>query len=135
MHNGLFATTLTAMLITAPALVAQAQAPTTGGSAPSSSGASGTSSGTSSGPGHSGQARPTAMTQDKLRQTLQQAGFQNVQILDASYLVQAKTKDGDPVVMIVNPPAMSGMAGSGSASGSSGASGPAGSGGSGASKP
>lgn len=46
-----------------------------------------------------------SMTQDKLRRALTQSGFQNIQILDAAYLVHATTRDGDFVVMLVNPPA------------------------------
>jgi hypothetical protein len=42
---------------------------------------------------------------DKLTQSLKQAGFQGVQILDAAFLVRAKTADGAPVVMSINPPA------------------------------
>ncbi|EJW09545.1 hypothetical protein A33M_1205 [Rhodovulum sp. PH10] len=45
-----------------------------------------------------------AMSQDKVRKTLQDAGFQNVQVVDAAYLVHARTKDGDTVVMYINPP-------------------------------
>lgn len=80
-----------------------------------------------SGSGSSGSANQSAqhgksstMTQEKLRQSLTQAGFQDVRIVDASYLVQAKTKDGDTVVMMINPPDMTGSASSSSSSSSSG---------------
>ncbi|MBP2295054.1 hypothetical protein [Azospirillum rugosum] len=67
-----------------------------------------------------------AMSQDKLRKQLEQAGFKNVQVLDAAYLVQAQTQDGNQVFMTINPPSsMSG--GSASASGSQSGSGQSGS--------
>jgi hypothetical protein len=47
------------------------------------------------------------MTQNTLRRSLQQAGFQNVQVLDAAYLVRAKTEDGNDVIMFINPPHVS----------------------------
>lgn len=55
---------------------------------------------------------------DRLRQTLSSAGFQDVQILDASFLVQATTEDGNMVLMVINPPmrGQAGMMGSGSSS-------------------
>ena len=49
------------------------------------------------------------MTQDRLRQVLSQAGFQEVKIVDAAYLVQAQTKEGDSVLMLINPPSMGNM--------------------------
>lgn len=39
-----------------------------------------------------------------LRQELRQAGFQNIRILDAMFLVQARTGSGQQVIMVVNPP-------------------------------
>ncbi len=75
------------------------------------------------------------MSQDKLRQQLTQAGFREVQILDAAYLVQAQTQDGQTVMMMIDPPhggSQTSRATSGSrTSGSSGGSGSAASGGSG----
>jgi hypothetical protein len=47
--------------------------------------------------------QPRLMTQHKLQQSLQQAGFKDVKILDESFLVQAQSADGTPVVMMVNP--------------------------------
>lgn len=55
-----------------------------------------------------------AMTQDKLRKQLEQAGFKNVTIIDAAYLVQAQTQDGNQVFMTINPPSQ--MSGSSSSS-------------------
>jgi hypothetical protein len=39
-----------------------------------------------------------------LRRLLRQAGFQNVRIVDALFLVQARTPGGNQVLMAVNPP-------------------------------
>jgi len=44
------------------------------------------------------------MGQERLRQQLSQAGFQDVRVLDAAYLVQARTQDGNTVFMMINPP-------------------------------
>lgn len=71
-----------------------------------------------------------AMSQDNLRKQLQQAGFKNIEILDAAYLVQAQTSDGNSVFMTINPPAMSGSSSaSGNASGSGASNGSSASGG------
>ncbi|MFN7103212.1 MAG: hypothetical protein ACK4N1_11415 [Pseudorhizobium sp.] len=58
----------------------------------------------------------SAASQEKVREQLTQAGFQDVEILDASYLVRAQTEDGNTVLMVIDPP-MAGMGG-GSTSGS-----------------
>jgi hypothetical protein len=73
----------------------------------------------------SGKPDVSAMSQQKLRQSLQQAGFKDINIVDAAYVVHAKTQDGNFVVMYIDPPSsMTGgrnTTGSG-ASGSGGAS-------------
>lgn len=61
----------------------------------------------------------SAMTQDKLKQSLEKAGFTNVRVVDATYMVHAQTSDGNNVVMYINPPSV----GSAATGGSSGASG------------
>jgi hypothetical protein len=62
-----------------------------------------------------------AMTQDKLRKQLEQAGFKNVTIIDAAYLVQAQTQDGNQVFMTINPPSqLSGSSSSNSGSATTG---------------
>ncbi len=43
----------------------------------------------------------------KIKQDLQAAGFQDVNVVARSFVVQAKTKDGDPVVMTIGPHGMS----------------------------
>ena len=73
--------------------------------------------------------QPPAAVQAKLRQSLEQAGFKNVKIVDATYLVHARTSDGNMAVMYIDPPpASSGTTGS-SAPASSGNTGSAASGG------
>lgn len=63
----------------------------------------------------------SAMSQDKLRKTLQQSGFTDIQIVDAAYIVHAKTSDGNLVVMYIDPPtSVTRSSQSGSQSGSSG---------------
>ncbi|HVC55957.1 MAG TPA: hypothetical protein VND95_08380 [Stellaceae bacterium] len=47
------------------------------------------------------------MTQIKIENSLQHAGFKDVQVLNESFLVQARTADGTPVVMVINPPSSS----------------------------
>lgn len=44
-----------------------------------------------------------------IRQELRQAGFQNIRILDAAFLVQASTGSGQQVIMVVNPPEQDSM--------------------------
>ncbi|MEZ5730662.1 MAG: hypothetical protein R3E48_23435 [Burkholderiaceae bacterium] len=56
----------------------------------------------------SGMGHPKSMTQSQLRDALQKAGFKSITILDAAYLVQAQTGDGDRVMMMINPPAVGG---------------------------
>ncbi|MBB5276324.1 hypothetical protein HNR26_002393 [Rhizobium rosettiformans] len=71
--------------------------------------------------------QPSAVTQQKLQSQLEGAGFSNVQILDASYLVQAQTEEGNTVLMVIDPPmrgsGMSGQSGSGTSGSSSSESG------------
>lgn len=54
-----------------------------------------------------GQSRASQRT--VLRQELRQAGFQNIRILDAAFLVQANTGSGQQVIMVINPPEQDGM--------------------------
>jgi hypothetical protein len=42
----------------------------------------------------------------KIKQDLQNAGFTDVNVVAESFVVQAKTKDGDPVVMTIGPHGM-----------------------------
>lgn len=54
----------------------------------------------------SGQASP--VTAENLKKQLTDAGFQQVQVLDATYLVQAQTKEGNRVLMLIDPPETTG---------------------------
>ena len=43
----------------------------------------------------------------KIKQDLQSAGFTNVKVVAESFVVQAKSRDGDPVLMTIGPHGMS----------------------------
>ena len=43
----------------------------------------------------------------QIQQDLQKAGFTDVKVVAESFVVQAKSKDGDPVVMTIGPHGMS----------------------------
>lgn len=58
----------------------------------------------------------------EVEDALKQAGIQNVQTLNAAYLVSAVTKEGEQVTFVVDPPASAGTTASGSASSPSGSS-------------
>lgn len=47
--------------------------------------------------------QPTPQIAAKLRESLTQAGFTDVHLMPESFLVRAKDKDGNPVMMVVNP--------------------------------
>jgi hypothetical protein len=51
----------------------------------------------------------SALTIEKLTQDLQKAGFSEVKVLEDAFLVQAKTKDGNPVLMTIGPHGMSAL--------------------------
>jgi hypothetical protein len=50
-----------------------------------------------------------ALTVQKLTQDLQKAGFTEVKVLQDAFLVQAKTADGNPILMTIGPHGMSAM--------------------------
>ena len=41
--------------------------------------------------------------QAKIRQNLQAAGFTDIHMMPSSFMVRAKDKDGNPVMMVINP--------------------------------
>ena len=47
--------------------------------------------------------------QQKVRQNLQQAGFTDIQVMPSSFLVRAKDRDGNPVMMVINPDSVTTM--------------------------
>ena len=51
----------------------------------------------------------SAPTIENLTQDLQKAGFSDVKVLEDAFLVQAKTKDGNPIIMTIGPSGMSAM--------------------------
>ncbi|SFI52610.1 hypothetical protein [Bradyrhizobium sp. Gha] len=73
-------------------------------------------------------AQNNSQTQDadaiqKIRQDLQKAGFTDVKVVARSFVVQAKSSDGNPVLMTIGPHGMSvfeAMGGAGSNSGTVG---------------
>ena len=104
-----------AILIAASSAVAAQQATTKGSQAtPSHSGAqAGAKSNT-----QSGSMEAKAMTQAKVTKSLQNAGFTEIRVVDATYLIHAKTSDGNNVVIYIDPPsAMTASSADGSADG------------------
>jgi hypothetical protein len=67
----------------------------------------------------SGSQAATLATANKIKQDLQTAGFQEVKVVAESFVVQAKTKDGDPIVMTIGPHGMTVFEALNNASGSS----------------
>ncbi len=97
------------VLAVCPATFAQSQNPTSSSQAASQQ---------SSNPNQN----PAAAQQ--IQQDLKKVGFTDVKVVAESFVVQAKTKDGNPVVMTIGPhgmsvfEAMNGTSGSGSTTGS-----------------
>lgn len=52
-------------------------------------------------------ASPTPAAAQQIQQDLKKAGFTDVKVVAESFVVQAKTKDGNPVVMTIGPHGMS----------------------------
>lgn len=54
------------------------------------------------------QGRRTSSTdRARLTSALRRAGFTDIRVLDAAYLVRARTQDGDTILMYINPPTRS----------------------------
>jgi hypothetical protein len=51
----------------------------------------------------SGSARPKAISQDEVRRTLQQAGFENIEFLESAYVVRATNANGTKMIMTITP--------------------------------
>jgi hypothetical protein len=96
MRNTLFASTLAFALAVSGA--AFAQSTTSASNAPSPDTTKQQSSG-----------QTPALTIDKVTQDLQKAGFTDVKLLEDAFLIQAKTKDGNPVIMTIGPNGLSAM--------------------------
>ena len=96
MHTTLFVSALTLALAVSGAAFAQS---TTGAPNPSSPDAA-----------KQQKANPqSVLSIEKLKQDLQKAGFTEVKVLEDAFLIQAKTKDGNPIVMSIGPNGMSAL--------------------------
>lgn len=51
----------------------------------------------------SSQTQANPMTVQKLKSDLQNSGFSDVKVMAEAFVVQAETKDGNPVVMTIGP--------------------------------
>ncbi len=49
------------------------------------------------------QASPSGPIVQRIRRNLEQAGFTDIQLMPSSFLVRAKDKDGNPMMMVINP--------------------------------
>ena len=96
MRNTLFASTLAFALVGSGA--AFAQSTTSATNPPSSDTTKQQSSG-----------QRSALTIGEVTQDLQKAGFTDVKLLQDAFLIQAKTKDGNPIIMTIGPNGVSGM--------------------------
>jgi hypothetical protein len=61
----------------------------------------------SSAPSQSTNSNQHLAAAQKIQKDLQQAGFTDVKVVAESFVVQAKSKDGDPVLMTIGPHGMS----------------------------
>jgi hypothetical protein len=111
-----------ALILSTSAAFAQSGTPTS-----PSSGATTANPSTSQPPANSG---PNLAAANKIQQDLKNAGFTDIKVVAESFVVQAKSKDGDPVLMTIGPHGMSvfeAMKGAGSGSNTSGTTGSSGS--------
>lgn len=70
-----------------------------------------------------GQAQNNTPVRQQVQQDLQQAGFTDIKVMPESFLVRAKDKHGNPVMMVINPDsvtAVTGTSGQGSGASTSG---------------
>jgi len=56
------------------------------------------------------------MISAKLQKSLQDAGFTDIHIMPSSFLVRAKDRDGNPVMMVINPDSVTAVRETGSRS-------------------
>ena len=49
------------------------------------------------------------LTVEKLQQDLQKAGFTDVKVLEDAFLIQAKTKDGNSILLTIGPNGMNAL--------------------------
>lgn len=96
MRNTLFASTLAFALAISGAAFAQSTTGATNSPSPDTA-------------KQQGSGQKSTLTIDKVTQDLQKAGFSDVKVLEDAFLVQAKTKDGNPVIMTIGPNGLSAM--------------------------
>lgn len=96
MTNILFASALTLALAVSGTAFAQS---TTGAPNPSAPGAATQQKAN----------QQSTLTVEKVTQDLQKAGFTDVKVLEDAFLIQAKTKDGHPILMTLGPNGMSAL--------------------------
>jgi hypothetical protein len=89
--------TAAAVLLIGSAAYAQTPSSTPGGNAPT-----GTTPPVQAQPQPQTQQSTAKITQ-QIRTNLQQAGFSDIKMMPSSFLVRAKDKDGNPVMMVINP--------------------------------
>ncbi len=77
-----------------------------------------------SGTGNNSTATSGSQSQGTIRQQVQndlaQAGFTDIKVMPESFLVRAKDKSGNPVMMVINPDSVTAVTGVPSTSGSGG---------------
>jgi hypothetical protein len=91
MHNTVFASALTLALAVSGAAFAQSAPGAPAPPSPPNAAKDQTAN------------RQTPPTIDMLKQDLQKAGFTEVKVLEDAFLIQAKTKDGNPIMMTIGP--------------------------------
>lgn len=105
MRLPLLLATAASLAMATPVLAASSQSQ---GSASTSQPSSSTGQSASAQPGTPQSGSPQTLAAAKqIRQDLQAAGFQDVNVVAESFVVQAKTKEGNPVVMTIGPHGMS----------------------------
>jgi hypothetical protein len=92
--------TAVAAIVFAPAAFAQTR------NSPNQSGSQAIGGSTNNSSSTSGSSQDLAAAQ-KIKQDLQNAGFTDVNVVAESFVVQAKSRDGNPVVMTIGPHGMS----------------------------
>ncbi len=90
-RNTTLALAAAALLLAAPAFAQSSSSTHSSNSSPSSSSSSSMS------------ASDVAQLRQKIKHDLEQDGFTNVHVVPDSFLVNAQNKQGQPVVMIINP--------------------------------
>lgn len=49
------------------------------------------------------QSQPTGAIAQRIRSNLEQAGFTDIRMMPSSFLVRARDRDGNPMMMVINP--------------------------------